>query len=162
MTIDGTLTFSSVNVLQGNQCNEKDDLESLAYSLAYLLQGSLPWEPIEEQYHCNIKTNVISFDTIIDKIITMKKSFNINTNSNCKASVFIMIIINHIKMLSVYDKPDYNMLIDTCNELLSEASSEASSGSSTGSSTGSSKFDWYDDGISWDKDGKLLMASYDK
>ena len=49
MTIDGTLAFSSINVLQGNQCNEKDDLESLAYSLAYLLEGSLPWDRIEEE-----------------------------------------------------------------------------------------------------------------
>ncbi|GAX77930.1 hypothetical protein CEUSTIGMA_g5372.t1 [Chlamydomonas eustigma] len=41
--ISGTLEFSSRGVLRGKPPQYKDDLESLAYCLAYLLVGSLPW-----------------------------------------------------------------------------------------------------------------------
>ena len=58
----------------------------------------------------------------------------------------IMNILNHIKTLDRNDKPDYNNLIDSCNKLLSTESSKS--------------FDWYADGISWDKDGKLINEKY--
>ena len=41
--VSGTLEFSSSRVLQGLTAQPRDDLESLAYCLAYLLHGHLPW-----------------------------------------------------------------------------------------------------------------------
>ena len=42
--ISGTLDFSSSRVLRGLQAADpRDDLESLAYTLLYLLRGCLPW-----------------------------------------------------------------------------------------------------------------------
>ena len=41
--VSGTLEFSSSRVLQGLTAQPRDDLESLAYCLAYLLHGRLPW-----------------------------------------------------------------------------------------------------------------------
>ena len=40
----GTLRFSSLNATKGLEQSRRDDLESLAYMFAYLLQGGkLPW-----------------------------------------------------------------------------------------------------------------------
>ena len=42
--VSGTLDFSSSRVLRGGApADPRDDLESLAYCLLYLLRGSLPW-----------------------------------------------------------------------------------------------------------------------
>ena len=39
----GTLLFSSAAAMRGVRCSYKDDLECLAYALAYLLCNDLPW-----------------------------------------------------------------------------------------------------------------------
>lgn len=41
LNIKGTLTFSSISAMKNEVCYAKDDLESLAYSLAYLLQNQV-------------------------------------------------------------------------------------------------------------------------
>lgn len=42
--IKGTPVFTSINSHQGNALSRRDDLESLAYTLMYILQkGALPW-----------------------------------------------------------------------------------------------------------------------
>jgi len=43
----GTLAFASAGVLRGEPCTYRDDLISLAYTLVYLLQSSLPWSSLE-------------------------------------------------------------------------------------------------------------------
>ncbi|KIM74543.1 hypothetical protein PILCRDRAFT_828099 [Piloderma croceum F 1598] len=42
--IVGTLTWASLNAHSGYDLSRRDDLESLAYTLLFLLRGSLPWQ----------------------------------------------------------------------------------------------------------------------
>jgi len=143
--IRGTLSFSSIDVLEGKQYSAKDDLESLSYSLAFLLDGYLPWDKIEEEYHCNNESIEINFKAMVQRVVNMKRSFVLSKSNN--ASTLIMVMLNHVKSLSKNDKPDYNMLTKTCNELLDE-------------NVINSPFDWQTEGISWNDSGKLIFANY--
>ncbi|CAM0876791.1 unnamed protein product [Alopecurus aequalis] len=40
----GTLKYASVHAHLGRTCSRRDDLESLAYTLMFLIRGSLPWQ----------------------------------------------------------------------------------------------------------------------
>ena len=40
----GSIVFSSINTHMGFRLSRRDDLESLAYSLLYLIRGELPWK----------------------------------------------------------------------------------------------------------------------
>lgn len=43
----GSILFSSINTHLGFRLSRRDDLESLAYSLLYLMKGELPWKIME-------------------------------------------------------------------------------------------------------------------
>ena len=47
--IVGTVRYTSVNSHMRLQQSRRDDLESLAYTLAYLVQGKLPWQNISSR-----------------------------------------------------------------------------------------------------------------
>ncbi len=45
-SVVGTALFASINAHHGNELSRKDDIESLIYTLIYLLIGTLPWKNI--------------------------------------------------------------------------------------------------------------------
>jgi serine/threonine protein kinase len=45
-TVVGTALFASINAHQGKNLSRRDDIESLVYTLIYLLTGKLPWKSI--------------------------------------------------------------------------------------------------------------------
>jgi len=45
-SVVGTALFASINAHQGCEISRKDDIESLMYTLIYLLIGTLPWKNI--------------------------------------------------------------------------------------------------------------------
>jgi hypothetical protein len=42
----GTALFASINAHRGQDLSRRDDIESLVYTLIYLVTGSLPWKNI--------------------------------------------------------------------------------------------------------------------
>ena len=63
----GTLAFSSIAAMKGENLYERDDLESLAYSLAYLLCNKLPWLSTEQD-------DALDGTDVSDKINSVLKS----------------------------------------------------------------------------------------
>ena len=43
----GTALFASINAHKGRNLSRRDDLESLIYSLIYMICGTLPWKNIK-------------------------------------------------------------------------------------------------------------------
>ena len=50
-TFTGTLKFSSANAQRGNQQSRRDDIESLGYTILYLMKKSLPWENLNRSFN---------------------------------------------------------------------------------------------------------------
>jgi serine/threonine protein kinase len=55
----GTLPFMSTGAMIGDPLTPLDDLESLAYTLFYLVLGSLPWTNYEKNLHDILLGNII-------------------------------------------------------------------------------------------------------
>lgn len=88
----GTYAFASINCHLGHELSRRDDMESLAYLLVYLLHGSLPW----------FNTTRIRKSTILHTKQT------VSADELCKSlpSEFLQ-FIEYSRNLSFTAKPDY-------------------------------------------------------
>lgn len=64
----GTIRYASVHAHLGRTGSRRDDLESLAYTLIFLIRGRLPWQGYQVnlvvlpgQVHLEVLLNLISF-----------------------------------------------------------------------------------------------------
>ena len=98
--IVGTSRYVSINIHEGRSASRRDDLESLAYMLVYLLEGELPWQGIHED-NMEDKNN---------KIIELKKTSLCCNDMNYMVGE-IIIYIQYCRKLKYSETPDYNYLI---------------------------------------------------
>ena len=97
----GTTLFSSINALKGFETSRRDDLESIAYMIIYLMKGKLPWE------------NEIE----INEIYRIKRY--IKMEDLCKnIPKGIMDFIRYVRNLEFEEKPDYDYLRALINDIV--------------------------------------------
>ncbi|KAI6007482.1 kinase-like domain-containing protein, partial [Pisolithus marmoratus] len=87
----GTKPFTSVNAHSGIELSHHDDIKSLAYTLIYLLNGSLPWDHSVDS--CEILQAKLDFTRLTYDIPMPFLSF-----------------LEHAQALSFSAKPDYKLL----------------------------------------------------
>lgn len=91
----GTVRFTSINSHLGLQQSRRDDLESLAYTLIYLLNGKLPWQGIplsRKADRCGA-------------VLHRKREF---CKQNCDIiPLALTTFLCHARSLAFEEKPDY-------------------------------------------------------
>ena len=95
-SVVGTLPFTSINGQQGHTQSRRDDLESLAYTIIFLVRGDLPWSSV----------------TICrDREAVLQKKMLITAEELCEGlpPPFSKFII-HVRSLGFNEKPDYEHL----------------------------------------------------
>jgi serine/threonine protein kinase len=99
LDITGTVCYSSINSHLGLTQSRRDDLESLAYAIVYLVKGRLPWQGIAvhpgQVHH--------------DEVLKLKQVTTAKTLCKGLPQPFIE-FIQHIRSLGFEDKPDYRYL----------------------------------------------------
>ena len=171
--VSGTLDFSSSRVLQGLQPQPRDDLESLAYCLAYMLHGSLPWSniplnPMQDLMPLSSERDSDGLAMTAEAIAEAKDTCSItgclftndgvsqgSSSSNHVAERFIHRMLSEAKSLpegGATAPPDYCGLRRDATEALAEI------GVPEGADV---IFDWEVEGISWSPvDGSLTLEGY--
>jgi serine/threonine protein kinase len=99
LDITGTVRYSLINSHLGLTQSRRDDLESLAYAIVYLVKGRLPWQGIAvhpgQVHH--------------DEVLKLKQVTTAKTLCKGLPQPFIE-FIQHIRSLGFEDKPDYRYL----------------------------------------------------
>ena len=92
----GTPSFASINHHLGIQSTCHDDLELLAYTLIYLLQGSLPWFSSIHPALSNDSILKLTQDTAVDEL--------------CDGLPELATFLHYSHSLAYMAKPDYDYL----------------------------------------------------
>ena len=105
----GNDLFASNNASSGVKQSRRDDLESIAYTIIFLLKGELPWQNA---------TGVNKLEKNLN-IYNMKKK--ISVNDLCKdIPSQIKEFTNYVKLLEFEEKPDYYYLRGLITSILNE------------------------------------------
>ena len=105
--ITGTARYASIKALEGYEQSRRDDLESVAYLIIYLLKGILPWQGLL------IKSKSEKYSKILEK----KK--NISEDELCQNLPFqIKDFLIYVKELKYEEEPNYDYLINLFNEVI--------------------------------------------
>ncbi|KAH0786735.1 casein kinase I [Histomonas meleagridis] len=96
-SLTGTARYSSINTHMGIEQSRRDDLESVAYVLIYLLKGILPWQGIRPE------DKKQRFEMIMEK----KLSVPIDVLCSDLPSEFV-VFLSEVKKLDFQEEPNYN------------------------------------------------------
>jgi serine/threonine protein kinase len=107
----GSRTYASINAHNFDELSRRDDLESLCYTLIYLVNGKLDWQTHHEE-HPKLE-NIRIRDM---KINIIEKETSIPTETSIP-QVFIN-SLKYIRTLAFEDKPDYAYLLEIFNDEL--------------------------------------------
>lgn len=112
LTFEGTRTFASIHALKGESSSRRDDIESVWYTLLYLIKGFLPWE------------NLIGYTSkeTLEIIIEEKKSTTSAKLFNNLPPQFAE-CMRYIRSLTYEAEPDYLYLKSKLLEVLKESGS---------------------------------------
>ena len=72
----GTITYASVHAHLGRTGSRRDDLESLAYTLIFLIRGRLPWQGYQVAFSCTQQSLADNF------LFSLEPMFSVNALLN--------------------------------------------------------------------------------
>ena len=96
----GTARYSSINNHNGYEQSRRDDMESLGYTIIYLMKGKLPWQGVNNK-KCHK----------YEHILKCKKETEFNVLCQGLPTI-IMAYMKYCRSLKFEDKPDYLGLKD--------------------------------------------------
>jgi serine/threonine protein kinase len=108
-----SLLFASIWNHQGNQASRRDDLVSLGFVLAYLLQGDLPWAV---EYNC-LRDSDMNFSTVSDKILEKKRGV-VSSRLFDRYPAEFANFLDYATSLSFSAEPNYQRWIDIFRTLI--------------------------------------------
>ncbi|CAG9317754.1 unnamed protein product [Blepharisma stoltei] len=100
----GTYYYASINCHTGIQQGRRDDLESMLYSIAFLLRGDLPWIPNSKQKFSAARIHVIKLKTSPLKLMK-------------DAPYDFSELLCYVKSLQYDTRPDYDYIKGILSEL---------------------------------------------
>jgi len=105
----GTVRFASLNTHSGYELSRRDDLESLAYVIIYLLKGVLPWQGIPSK----------NFKEKCEKVFEMKKTLSVS--ELCKDLPYeLESFLSYTRDLKFDQCPDYSYLKSLVSKMVSK------------------------------------------
>lgn len=108
----GTPRYASIGSHLGYKQSRRDDIESVSYILIYFLIGELPWQGIKAKSKAEKK----------EKIKEVKLEYDFSLNKEIPKQ--LITLLNYSKSLEYEERPDYNLILNLINEVLTEATSD--------------------------------------
>ena len=105
--LTGTARYASINALKGYDQSRRDDMESVAYVIAYLLRGNLPWQGIL----CKTKEEKYSKILYRKQNIPPEQLFN-------GFPIELVTFINYCRKLGYDEEPDYDYLTNLFKDII--------------------------------------------
>ncbi|CAG9334343.1 unnamed protein product [Blepharisma stoltei] len=98
---NGNLMFASKNVVMGCTPSRRDDLESLAYTLIFLLTGTLPWSKKRKA----------------SESLRRQRQLGLFTSDFARIPEELTNIVNYSQKLKYHERPNYQYIISLLKEI---------------------------------------------